>query len=335
MKPHGRFWLSDRVRTVAKAALLFLFVVSTLGAAALATPNEDILAAAKAGDRAGVEAALTQGASVNAVATYNEQDANELSPLGLSGLTPLGIAAIYGHRNVAEFLLDRGANLDVRNGFEQTPLHTAAEHGSTDVAKLLLDRGADVNARDFLGATPLGWAALRGQKNVAALLIARGAFVNARALSGKTPLHLAAAAGKKDIVTLLLAHGADVKAQNSDSQTPLQEMEASNDLDQATKANIAAVLRAPARAPAPVRSPVATTTPPPPPANSQAPASNSLPACTDLRGIARLMMRANPDARPEVLAGAVTKYQEAMGCRPPPQKTECSWIGSTWTCRTK
>jgi hypothetical protein len=40
-----------------------------------------------------------------------------------------------------------------------TPLHYAAFNGCRDIAELLLQRGADVNARDGrFGATPAGWA---------------------------------------------------------------------------------------------------------------------------------------------------------------------------------
>jgi ankyrin repeat protein len=305
--------------------LCILVLVGVLRVAANAGPNEDILAAATAGDRAGVEAALAKGASVNAV-----------DPLGLPvQTTPLGIAAANGHKNIAEFLLDHGANVNGVDGLEQAPLHMAAEHGSADVAKLLLDRGADVDARDVAGATPLGWAALWGQKVVASLLIARGALVNARALSGKTPLHLAAAAGKKELVALLLTHGADPTIKNSDGQTPLQETQASS-LDPAAKSSVAALLRAPARKSAPP-----ATVPAVAQAPSSVPAQPSVPACSDVGGIARLVMQTNPGTdwtnirNARVLAVAVEKMQVAMGCRQAPQKTECSWVVSTWTCTTQ
>jgi ankyrin repeat protein len=323
--------------TVPSRAMTFLWsllLVALTCVEVLAGPNEDILAASKAGDKASVEAALTQGASVNVV------DEKGLAPLGLAGLTPLGLAAAYGHRNIAEFLLDRGANVDVksRDGLEQTPLHLAAEQGNTDVAKLLIERGADVNARDIAGATPLGWAALRGHKNIATFLIARGAIVNARALSGKTPLHLAAAAGNKELVLLLLSHGADPNIKNSDGQTPLQEMQASS-LDPATKANVARALRAstpaPTRTPTPVGKPLVEGIPAP----AQAP--SSVPACTDVAGIVRLIMHANPNVdwqsrrNSAALLRAIEKIQIAMGCRQPPQTTQCSWVGSVWTCTTQ
>jgi len=126
----------------------FLLFCAT-GTEALAGPNEDIIAAAKLGDKAAVETAINNGASVNA-----------FDPLAMPGeTTALGIAAANGHENVAKSLLDHGANVSGRDGLQLTPLHMAADHGNHSVAKLLLAHAADVNARDFLGATPLHYAA--------------------------------------------------------------------------------------------------------------------------------------------------------------------------------
>jgi hypothetical protein len=287
--------------------LVFCVLVIALRVEANAGPNEDLLAAAKAGDRAGAEAAFAAGASVNAV------DGKGLSPLSLSGLTPLGLAAAYGHRNVVELLLNQGANVNAADAMGQTPLHTAARYGSADVAALLLEHGADVDARDVLGATPLEWAALSGDKNVASLLIKRGATVNAQSSTGKTALHLAATAGHKEVVALLLAHGADVRIRNGDGQTPLQEMQASSSVDAATKAKISTMLgtkSVPRQVPNSV-----TSSSPAPLTPVQEPQQSGIPACTDAVGLARVVMQANPGAPPQVLARAVERLQVMMGCR--------------------
>jgi hypothetical protein len=64
------------------------------------------------------------------------------------------------------------------------------------------------------------------------------------------------------------------------------------------------------RATAHVQNPVAATAPPPP-VSSQAPASNGVPACTDVVGIARVVMQANPGLPPNALAAAVDQFQSA------------------------
>ena len=66
----------------------------------------------------------------------------------------------------------------------QTALMLAARTGALDVAQLLVERGADVNAREtWRGQTALMWAADGDFPEVVELLIANGADVHTRALA--------------------------------------------------------------------------------------------------------------------------------------------------------
>ena len=47
------------------------------------------------------------------------------------------------------------SDLTSLGALEETPLHLAARHSRTDVANRLLDSGADANSRDRLNRTPL------------------------------------------------------------------------------------------------------------------------------------------------------------------------------------
>ena len=74
-----------------------------------------------------------------------------------------------------------------------TPLHIAALTDQKEIAELLLENGADINARakDEFGATPLSWAAFLGNKRVVEFLVEAGADVNASDRFGFTPLDAA------------------------------------------------------------------------------------------------------------------------------------------------
>src|SRR5581483_443896 len=82
------------------------------------------------------------------------------------GGTPLHLAAFFGHAELADALLDRGAHIDTRatNAMNNTPLHAAAAGGRAELLKLLLARGADPNARQEGGWTALNSAAQAGNR---------------------------------------------------------------------------------------------------------------------------------------------------------------------------
>jgi len=136
------------------------------------------------------------------------------------GRTPLDAAAANGHEAVARLLLDRGADVSTTDNFGSTPLDAAAANGHEAVARLLLDRGADVSTTDYVGRTPLYAAAANGHEAVARLLLDRGADVSTTDNYGRTPLHAAAANGHEAVARLLLDRGADVSTTNY-GRTPL------------------------------------------------------------------------------------------------------------------
>nr|XP_020658845.1 tankyrase-2 [Pogona vitticeps] len=106
-------------------------------------------------------------------------------------------------------------------GRHSTPLHLAAGYNNLEVAEYLLQHGADVNAQDKGGLIPLHNAASYGHVDVAALLIKYNACVNATDKWAFTPLHEAAQKGRTQLCALLLAHGADPTLKNQEGQAPL------------------------------------------------------------------------------------------------------------------
>jgi ankyrin repeat protein len=86
---------------------------------------------------------------------------------------------------IAWLLIAAGADLDARTGGAddsdpgETPLHYAASSDDVDVAEVLIDGGADIEAPDGSIGTPLDNAVGYGCWHVARLLVARGARVEA------------------------------------------------------------------------------------------------------------------------------------------------------------
>ena len=113
-----------------------------LGAANSNSRGDELCEAAAAGDIEAVKAELNEGADPNA------RD-SEL------GATPLSWATLFNHVEVAEFLIQKGADVNARNRDGGTSLHGAAFLGHADIAALLIQKGADVNARNDKGESPL------------------------------------------------------------------------------------------------------------------------------------------------------------------------------------
>jgi hypothetical protein len=136
-------------------------------------------------------------------------------------VTPLQLAAQYGHRDVAELVLANKADVEAKSYGGWTALLNAVHGGHKDMVELLLTNKADVNYKEDAGRTPLQVAAENGYTEIAAFLIANKADVNAKDRDGITPLHTAVALGHKDFVQLLLANKAEINAKDNRGRTPL------------------------------------------------------------------------------------------------------------------
>jgi ankyrin repeat protein len=129
------------------------------------------------------------------------------------GWTPLHLAAFFGWPELANALIERGADVNSRstNSMKNTPLHAAAAGGSAPVADLLLKRGAHPNATQEGGWTALHSAAQAGNRAMAETLLANGADVNQRAGNNQSPLDMALLKGRQDLVELLEQLGAKLQ----------------------------------------------------------------------------------------------------------------------------
>lgn len=105
-------------------------------------------------------------------------------------------------------LLDEGVDVNTKFRYNATALFYACDHGHVEVVKVLLDKGADLTVKDsFYGFTPLMLAIGPAQKRrpehteIAKLLIAKGAPGKDSALSG------AIEAGDTSLVKFILDSG--------------------------------------------------------------------------------------------------------------------------------
>lgn len=108
------------------------------------------------------------------VASLIEADPSLKDAKGAHGLPLLFYPAIGGEKAIAEFLLSNGADINAGAG-GNTALHGAILFHQTEMAAWLLDHGASVDVLDFNGKTPLALALEKGFDDLADLLRERGA----------------------------------------------------------------------------------------------------------------------------------------------------------------
>jgi hypothetical protein len=128
------------------------------------------------------------------------------------GRSALHRAAAAGNESMARLLLERGADMAVRDSLGQTALHVAVENEHKGVIELLLENNADLNIQDSIGRTALFHAVQAGNVEVAKKLLEVFVDTNIKDMYGNAPLHLAVEGGSEPLVLLLLKYGADINS---------------------------------------------------------------------------------------------------------------------------
>ena len=195
--------MDDRMTLVARTLRHAWFVVlcalaTGVSGQAGAPSVSSVADAAQRGDEAAVRALIDQGANVRTAHS--------------DGMTALHWAAFHSHVEIADALVDAGANVDaVTRIGRHTPVHVASANGHAEMVRVLVEAGCDPTARTSTGTTPLHLAARAGSAEAVATLLDRGADVNAlESKWGQTPLMFAASSNRADAVAILIERGADL-----------------------------------------------------------------------------------------------------------------------------
>uniref|UniRef100_A0A667X8L8 Euchromatic histone-lysine N-methyltransferase 2 n=2 Tax=Myripristis murdjan TaxID=586833 RepID=A0A667X8L8_9TELE len=156
------------------------------------------------------------------VARYLVQNSASVYHAEDDGYTGLHHAAKLGNLEIVYLLLETGqVDVNAQDSGGWTPIIWAAEHKHVDVIRALLNRGADVTIRDKEMNVCLHWASFAGSVDIAELVLNAGCCLSSVNMHGDTPLHIAAREGFEDCVTLFLSRGADIDIMNREGDTPL------------------------------------------------------------------------------------------------------------------
>lgn len=155
-----------------------------------------------------MELFFSQGGSLHQVNSIGEQ--------------ALQLAAWRGHIGAVRWLLDHGAPIN-RDGKAWSALHYAVFAGHREIADLLLARGADVNARAPNDASVLMMAAREGHEELAQRLLEAGADPTLTNDRGETALTWAMRQGNLRIAKRVSSAEAFAEAAKTAPGSPAQK----------------------------------------------------------------------------------------------------------------
>lgn len=186
--------------------------------------------------------------NIAALNSLVDADPSLASAKNESGVSAVLMSVYSGRREIRDFLLARGAALELPDAaavgnldqvkflVERDPslarsfspdgfpvVALAAVFGHLEVTRYLHQHGADINASATNGSgyNALTGAVASGHTELVRFLLEQGANPNYRYGPGYSPLLTAAANGHLEIVRLLLAHGADLHATSNDGKSAL------------------------------------------------------------------------------------------------------------------
>ncbi|MFC4097193.1 ankyrin repeat domain-containing protein [Euzebyella saccharophila] len=141
---------------------------------------------------------------------------------GIIKTTPLNAAVTHRHFPVIDLLLDFGADINFESSeilsFSRTPLAIACHNGDKEMAEFLLQRGAQIDLMSGIYGNPLHAAIESNNLLLLRFILEMNANVEAKiGVYLDTPICAAARSGNKEAIKLLVQFGAKTK--------PLRKME--------------------------------------------------------------------------------------------------------------
>ncbi|MEI0559937.1 ankyrin repeat domain-containing protein, partial [Brachyspira intermedia] len=149
-------------------------------------------------------------------------------------ITPLGLAAARNDKEIVKFLVEKGADINLEDGYGYTPLIKAMKYRNIDLAKNIVDLKPDLNAIcSATGDTPLTYLAREVWfgTDLCYYMIKNGADVNKKNDNGDTPLIVAVqnVVGSYGMLGVIINMGADYNIKNNDGKTAMDIVIAEDD----------------------------------------------------------------------------------------------------------
>lgn len=113
-------------------------------------------------------------------------------------------------KQIADFLIKKGAEVDLEDEGERTPLFYACSQGNTEYANYLISKGADANTTDYNATSPASHAIFSNQSETAKIILKnQKKLINHDKRSLSNPLVAAIIQEDEDMIKWLIENGAD------------------------------------------------------------------------------------------------------------------------------
>ena len=187
-----------RMYSILALSLLLSIIIAIIYVVNKAQNTKEFCNAVRHSDINGMESMLRKGVDIN-------------KQFGRTGSTALHNAVYNNDAKTTLFLLENGANPNIRTKKGIIPLTYSIHNGNYEITKLLLDHGVSPNEYVTGGISTIhraGWcpalhAAIQAKHyQIVELLLSKGANPNVK-FHGKTPLHLAIKLKEAKIAKLL------------------------------------------------------------------------------------------------------------------------------------
>lgn len=148
------------------------------------------------------------------------KDPSKLNATDQNNYTSLHWACMRAHWDVAKYLIEKGADLNVVGGDGGTQINWAVHHDNVDFIKLMVEKGAKLNNRNQWGMTELHTAIWRGNIRVVEYLLDQGSDPNIKTKEGWTAMHYAYRSGHDNIIAVLKKRGISMTEKDNMGRTP-------------------------------------------------------------------------------------------------------------------
>ena len=163
-----------------------------------------------------------------------EQRSIDLEAQDKQKSTPLHIATIYGHSDIACKLIEIRVKTSWLDKKRQNVLHKATALGHHNIVKMVLENASEdekeelIQQADHDGFTPFLMAVAAGQTKILEIFMEcefefDGAkkYVNMENTEYECSLHFAVRSGNLETVQILIKNGANVNKPNKENKTPI------------------------------------------------------------------------------------------------------------------